>query len=350
MMVAFHFHFSIAPGIQLTMTVVPHWSFYAFLLATMGTMVIGHFALACHRYVSEDQVPLDDTSTEAVMNHAFTVDVCFPVVNGNTDVQSGVDDGDTVSVCSGNTVEEEGSSSGRWQVTTVRLTSLGKVTMVLILLLCVAAVLTGTIVETTTFQFKGLTGYLMKHPIESYSFIDIGNEMPASSGIPHNFGVRFIQLAYYLFALAMPVAFLIALVFLWVTPLSQGTQKGVVVLAEMVNAWNALDVFVISTIAAVVEIRQFAQFLVGDNCDLMNKYLEEYMSDELDGDGRCFDVIAVMKTVRKNKKIKKDYIILSIIMYVVSLFVVFRTCFWSGLPLQHWSSLAFRSWLCLAPW
>ena len=36
---------------------------------------------------------------------------------------------------------------------------------------------------------------------------------------------------------------------------------------------------------------------VGDSCDQINKALKEYLDDELDGDDKCFDVIATLKTV-----------------------------------------------------
>lgn len=33
------------------------------------------------------------------------------------------------------------------------------------------------------------------------------------------------------------------------------------------NAWSALDVFIISIVAALLQIQQFAQFIVGGRCD-----------------------------------------------------------------------------------
>ena len=272
-MVAFHFHFSIAPGIKLTMTVVPHWSFYAFLLATMGSLAIGHFALACHRIVSESPTPLenDDTMKVALMNHIHTVEIV--------------------------TSEDGADSSSSSIFKKVGFTNAGKLTVGSVIVIGIALVLTGAILNTIQFEFRGLTGYFMSDPTDSYSLISVGSNLPAASGIPHNFGVRFIQLAYFLFGLAMPIAFLVALLFLWCTPLSLTFQKGMIVVAEMLNAWNALDVFVLSVIAAMLEIRQFAKFLVGDDCDTINKILKEYMDEELHGDDKCFDVVATMKTV-----------------------------------------------------
>ena len=292
-MVAFHFQFSIAPGIKLTVTVVPHWSFYAFLLATMGTMVIGHYALACHRYIYEKHPSEDDMTTEAIMNHTFTVELPLAAPDDDKDRAVSLDGGD--GVCPSDTTQR--AHRQRWEIKQLRVTFCGKLVVCMVLVGCILAVLGGTFLHTITFEFKGLTAYLMKDPIESYSLVDIGVDMPSASGVPNNFGVRFIELAYFLFALVMPLAFLGTLLCLWVTPMSLGLQRAVVVLAEMFNAWNALDVFVVSIIASVLEIQQFAKFLVGDACDLMNKYLEEFMMDELEGDPKCFDVVSHLDTV-----------------------------------------------------
>jgi len=168
--------------------------------------------------------------------------------------------------------------------------------MVVVLLFLALSVIAGTFVKTFNFEFKGLTGYLMGDgAVDPYSLVTVGTTLPSASGSPHDFGVRWIQAAYFAFGLGMPLAFCAALLALWVTPLTLKFQKGFVVLTEVLNAWNALDVFVVSIIAALLEIQQFAAFLVGDNCDTINEILEEYMDDELDGDDKCFDVVATLK-------------------------------------------------------
>jgi hypothetical protein len=102
--------------------------------------------------------------------------------------------------------------------------------------------------------------------------------------------------SYFAFALVMPLMFLAALLCLWVTPLKLKTQKTAVVLTEVLNAWNALDVFVVSIVAALMEIQQFAAFIVGENCDAINAALAEFYDEELEGDDKCFDVVATLKS------------------------------------------------------
>lgn len=70
------------------------------------------------------------------------------------------------------------------------------------------------------------------------------------------------------------------------------------VVTEVFNAWNALDVFVVSVIAALLEIQQFAAFIVGDSCDAINDVLVKEYDTELNHDDTCFDVVASLETVR----------------------------------------------------
>lgn len=55
--------------------------------------------------------------------------------------------------------------------------------------------------------------------------------------------------------------------------------------------------FCLSIIVSVLEIRQFALFMVGDKCDLFNKILEQLpMSKDFEGSATCFDVVSELKT------------------------------------------------------
>lgn len=95
----------------------------------------------------------------------------------------------------------------------------------------------------------------------------------------------------------MPLAFLFILLIVWVMPLKLGVFRQLVVLAEVMNAWNAIDVFVLSVAAALLEIEQFAEFIIGDSCDEIDKILKEYFDDQLHGEDTCFKVTATLRTV-----------------------------------------------------
>ncbi len=75
------------------------------------------------------------------------------------------------------------------------------------------------------------------------------------------------------FALGMPLAFLLLGLGLWVVPLRAASQRALFVCMEVVYAWAAMEVFVVAITAALLEISQFAQFIIGAQCDAIDKAL-----------------------------------------------------------------------------
>jgi hypothetical protein len=55
-----------------------------------------------------------------------------------------------------------------------------------------------------------------------------------------------------------------------------------------------MEVFVLAVIAALTELEQFAQFLVGDRCDFINPILDKYFAPFLGGNTKCFDVTTTL--------------------------------------------------------
>lgn len=171
------------------------------------------------------------------------------------------------------------------------------------ILASVALLYVGVYTQSFNFEFKGAAGLVLKPPIanedtssQSYSVISLGEQIPQSVQDPEDFGIRWIEVTYYLFALGMPFSCLIVMMTLFVMPLTVKSQSRLFVLAEIANAWSAMEVFVISIIAALLEIQQFAAFIIGDKCDTINALLARSAKIDalLDGDDTCFDVIATL--------------------------------------------------------
>eukprot|EP01038_Epipyxis_sp_PR26KG_P004475 gene4475-6326_t len=178
----------------------------------------------------------------------------------------------------------------------VKLTNLGLFAILSILALSMFVLFEGVFLYTIQFEFKGLTGLLLKDNADvDYSFYTIGMFIPAASGHPNQFAVRWLQAAFFLFGVGMPVALLVTLAALWTIPLKLTHQRLLFILCEIFNAWSTLDVFCIAIAASLLEIQQFAMFIVGDSCDGINAILAQYMDPYLDGDDTCFDVIAQLK-------------------------------------------------------
>jgi len=277
MIVAFYVQLELAPGLSVLVYVVPKSGFNNFLLATMMSLGLGHIALASHRLTTEKKVAANDFTTESLMNHVYNSSMW----RRNT------------------TFIVPGSAPAPYRKSNIKFqfTYFGKVLVGCLILLAVVIVVFGCWLMTYAFHFEGLTGYLLKSDANiDYSLIKTGINMADATGDPNSFNTRWIQASFFAFGMVMPLLFLTVLFMMWVVPLTLNTFRQLVVLAEVANAWNAVDVFVVCIIAALLEIHQFALFIIGDSCDGINQILEQYFDDQLNGNDTCFDVIASIKT------------------------------------------------------
>jgi len=271
MMIAFHFH--IVPPVtdrtpegtvSVDAFVEPHWGFYSFLIATMMSLAATHIVLACHRKETKEsaqakpnRVRIEDTKWEALHTHAFK--------------------------------SSKFLSRYTWAV---------NIFIVSLVIMSIALLISGSIIESFQFQFKGafqlLLEFLDQPAITSYSLISTGVALPDSAWHPNSIGIRYIQATWFCFAIAIPLCYMLLLLILWLTPMTAKLQRTVFVITEVFNAWSALDVVVVSIIAALLELQQFSQFIIGDRCDLINPIIKQLFNQELNGDAKCFDVVATL--------------------------------------------------------
>ena len=163
-----------------------------------------------------------------------------------------------------------------------------------LLFITLALVILGCFTESFTFKFHGLAGYaleLLDIPSHrefsiiklGYSVRDIYEDRNASE-------IIFSQFIYFLTVLAIPITFIFTLIILWFVPMPRKVQNILYNIAEILNAWSCIDVFVIALIAGVVQIGQFALFLVGDKCDFIDPFIKKYFSNILGVHNSCFYV------------------------------------------------------------
>jgi len=103
-----------------------------------------------------------------------------------------------------------------------------------------------------------------------------------SSEDASSFGVIYQQVLYLLFALVFPLFVLLVALCLVTFRLNLFELKVTFYALEVGMASSSLDVFVVSIIAAVLQVNQFAQFLEAPICDPLNQIVP--------GLGSCFTV------------------------------------------------------------
>jgi len=158
----------------------------------------------------------------------------------------------------------------------------------------------GTALNTFSFDFKGLVGWLLPlldiDPHREYSVLSLTAEVPGSAQEPNSFTVRFTQVIFILTAFIIPVLHIASMLVLWLVPLKRIVQHYIYYACEVLSAWSCVDVFIISIIAACLQIQQFAGFMVGDKCDFLIPYMEEYLADFVGEYMSCFEVIANLES------------------------------------------------------
>ena len=105
-------------------------------------------------------------------------------------------------------------------------------------------------------------------------------------------GIWWVTLIYFFFCVVSPLVMICIAAFLWLDLLQRSMQRTVLVVVEIMNAWSALEVFVVTVLSALLQVQQFAAFIVGDVCDGINKVLEKNFDEQLEGDNKCLEVVA----------------------------------------------------------
>eukprot|EP00808_Paulinella_micropora_P013794 g34053.t1 len=136
----------------------------------------------------------------------------------------------------------------------------------------------GSTRKAFAFDVRGLAGFTLDITGDDsyfpFSLWDLALQLPDSSVEPNGFTTRFVQASFIIFSVVMPVFYLLAALVLWNVPFSLQRQHQLYHLCEVLFAWSALEVFVLSVIVSVLQIGIFTQFIVGDYCNVINWLLE----------------------------------------------------------------------------
>lgn len=171
------------------------------------------------------------------------------------------------------------------------------VLLVFFLVLSLGCFTCGIIFKSSSFDFVGLAGWfidLLDRPtFQEYSVIDLGTGITKASEFPDSFAVRVTQAVFFLVTIIVPYVHMVLLFFLLFYPFTKKNLLTFYYVCETCYAWSCLDVFIISIIAAVLEIGQFAFFLVADKCDFLEPIIKKYFNQEnyIKGHEKCFEVI-----------------------------------------------------------
>lgn len=244
---------------RLLVYVKPEWGFHLFVFATLGSLILGHLMTMVHRRaykIAEFGIRRDDEPACGCTGRSRLCDVSRPA----------------------------GLHAGRAFV-------YGPLVSLAFSLLLV---LVGLDVNTFQFRFLGLAALALgpEGSVRPFSVASLASEVPSTGLHPHAFDLVWLQFVFCVFSMWMVIAYHITLMVLWAAPLTNRLQRHGLVCAQVMNAWSALDVFMVSIMAGVLEIRQFALFIIGDKCDGLDALVAKIppIASRVPGAITCFDV------------------------------------------------------------
>ena len=329
MMVVFSFNVTIPPAAYhsfinnntsssttITTFVVPQMGFHSFVLATIVSLVMTHVILVFHRTVamkdlkSTSQYQIVDLDwsdeTDYRENNEFNDyndDVLFSINNNNNNDISLLNDSEIV-IDNELILFEQGRtalSSHSFHIHDVRVcfTFLGIVIVIGLLLASIGFLLAGGLVNSFAFEFSGAAATLLTYiGIENhkpFSLISLAMALPSSSESPTSFAIRWIQGSFMLFAFIIPLIYIVSILCLWIVPLYAKEQKAFFIVAEIIRAWSAMEVFVLAVVTALIALQQFTKFIIGDRCDTIDSLIKTFFPWIFEGGNEvCFNIKATL--------------------------------------------------------
>ena len=229
----------------------------SFLFATLLSLVLVHSALACHRKATEARTDEGDTKHVSVVGFFIRA-----------------------------------AKNRR------RAVVIGAV-VALMLFVTLLILVAGIFVYSFRFEFLGAAGFLLKlfdvSTYQLFSVYSLAKAMPlfAPSGtLP---AIYFIAVTFVLSIAIFPVLDLVLTGFLWIVPLRRKQQRALNVVVEILNAWSAIEVYILIVLVELLEIRRFAGFIADDACHAINPLLARYFAPLLgEGNTNCVDVAATL--------------------------------------------------------
>jgi len=210
MMVAFRYNLEVEGVGELNVYVTPKYGFYSFLFATIISLVSGHTMLFLHRRSMLPHIPVYSGRYESLSKHIF-------------------DD-----------------KHGRGLV---KLTKRFRRSIVFALFVDLVLICVGVGLKSFHFKFNGIAGTALgDNKTRAFSLVSIGQHIPHSVQESSSFGIHWIQTCYFFFALVMPLVCLLSMLVLFLVPMKLKQQQRAFVIAEIANAWSAIEVFVIAIV------------------------------------------------------------------------------------------------------
>ena len=179
MMVAFRYNLDVDGVGAVDVYVTPKYGFYSFLFVTIVSLFSGHAMLFLHRRSTLPKIPVDSGRYESLSRHVY-------------------DD-----------------KRGRGLL---KMRKCFRRTVIFAFIFTFILIITGANLHSFRFSFDGVAGVVLgESRLREYSLVSIGESIPQSVQ-NESFGIHWIKMTYFFFALVMPLVCLTLLFTLFMIP------------------------------------------------------------------------------------------------------------------------------------
>jgi hypothetical protein len=102
--------------------------------------------------------------------------------------------------------------------------------------------------------------------VDRFSVVSVGQAIPNAVLDPSDRGIRFIQAMWYFLCLVMPLWCSLMFAILYAVPLSQKWTEWTFLLAEVAFSWSCVEVLIVATVFAVLQLPTFGDGLIEADC------------------------------------------------------------------------------------
>merc|ERR1719330_167549 len=211
----------------------PESAFYAYFLATVLSLLLGHIASEYHQKCAK----LSASETPKAAN----LESCHDAgERGNTSVQS----------------------AGREPLSRFAASSAEHAAIFVVLCATVVSALMGTFLVSFSFEVSGiLTDFLFGEDVQrSYSLFSVG--MSVANHRYKETGLIALEGGFLLLAVSLPAALLAVLICLWFVPMQLQRQRSLLHTCRLLDAWSCFDVAALVLAIACFEFGRMAEWLV----------------------------------------------------------------------------------------
>mmetsp|Transcript_8136 Transcript_8136/g.16187 ORF Transcript_8136/g.16187 Transcript_8136/m.16187 type:complete len:1023 (-) Transcript_8136:131-3199(-) len=225
--------------VKVKMSVRPGWGVYSFVIATMISLCLSHFMTHLHRHAMESREfspallkSMARPPREQLSNRSYAP---FPRRRRFT--------------CS----------------------NIGQFITWFVLLGTLSNTLAGQLIRTFEFRFSGIADLILapEKRNTTYSLVTNGLLLPeaCSQGgfLSGGNWAWFMTIMYFAFAMVIPLMMLVTLAILWGVPMTLQSTKRLFHFCQILQAWSALDVFIVSIVAAVLEIGSLSEAIIASS-------------------------------------------------------------------------------------